>query len=169
VSDADEPAHGSLRSGSTLPPVPAPAAAYVPAVRHGDLVIVSGQLPSRTVRCSRPGSSVTADGEHDVEAAAALARRCALNVLAAAASVAGGLDAIASVLRVGVFVASGEGFTSQHLVANGASELLAAVLGPGAVHARAAVGVAAAAARRTGRGRGDAHGQGVSDGHARAP
>jgi enamine deaminase RidA (YjgF/YER057c/UK114 family) len=76
-----------------------------------------------------------------VKAAAALARRCGLNVLAAAASVAGGLDAIGSVLRVGVFVASGDGFIRQHLVANGASELLAAVLGPGAVHARAAVGV----------------------------
>jgi len=62
-------------------------------------------------------------------------------VLAAAAEVAGGLDAIASVVRVGVFVASGEGFTQQHLVANGASELLGAVLGPGSVHARAAVGV----------------------------
>jgi enamine deaminase RidA (YjgF/YER057c/UK114 family) len=63
-------------------------------------------------------------------------------VLAAAASVAGGLDAIAGVLRAGIFVASGEGFTAQHLVGNGASELFAAVLGPGAVHARMAVGVA---------------------------
>ena len=124
-----------------LPPVPAPAAAYVPAVRHGDLVIVSGQLPLADGALLATGLVGDAPGEHDVEAAAALARRCALNVLAAAASVAGGLDAIASVLRVGVFVASGDGFTRQHLVANGASELLAAVLGPGAVHARAAFGV----------------------------
>ena len=124
-----------------LPPVPAPAAAYVPAVRHGDRVIVSGQLPLADGALLAIGLVGDAPGEHDVEAAAALARRCALNVLAAAASVAGGLDAIASVLRVGVFVASGDGFTRQHLVANGASELLAAVLGPGAVHARAAVGV----------------------------
>jgi enamine deaminase RidA (YjgF/YER057c/UK114 family) len=124
-----------------LPPVPAPAAAYVPAVRHGDLVIVSGQLPLADGALLATGLVGDGPGEHDVEAAAALARRCALNVLAAAASVAGGLDAIASVLRVGVFVASGDGFTRQQLVANGASELLAAVLGPGAVHARAAVGV----------------------------
>ena len=124
-----------------LPPVPAPAAAYVPAVRHGDLVIVSGQLPLADGSLLATGLVGDAPGEHDVEAAASLAQRCALNVLAAAASVAGGLDAIASVLRVGVFVASGDGFTRQHLVANGASELLAAVLGPGAVHARAAVGV----------------------------
>ena len=127
--------------GLELPPVPAPAAAYVPAVRHGDLIIVSGQLPIVDGVLLATGLVGDGAGEHDVDAAAALARRCGLNVLAAAASVAGGLDAIGSVLRVGVFVASGDGFTSQHLVANGASELLATVFGPGAVHARAAVGV----------------------------
>ena len=125
--------------GLALPPVPAPAAAYVPAVRHGDLVIVSGQLPLRDgtlLATGLVGSDVTQDD------AAELARVCALNALAAAASVAGSLDAIAAVLRVGVFVASADGFTAQHLVANGASQLLSDVLGPGAVHARAAVGVA---------------------------
>ena len=128
--------------GLELPAVPAPAAAYVPAVRHGDLVIVSGQLPFVGGALPATGLVGDAPGENDVEAAAGLARRCALNVLAAAASVVGELDRVVSVLRVGVFVASGEGFTRQHLVANGASELLSAVLGPGAVHARAAVGVA---------------------------
>jgi enamine deaminase RidA (YjgF/YER057c/UK114 family) len=127
--------------GLELPPVPAPAAAYVPAVRHGDLVVVSGQLPIADGALLATGLVGTGPGEHDVESAATLARRCALNVLAAAAQVAGGLDAVASVVRVGVFVASGDGFTQQHLVANGASELLGAVLGPGSVHARAAVGV----------------------------
>lgn len=127
--------------GLELPPVPAPAAAYVPAVRHGDLVIVSGQLPLADGSLLATGLVGDAPGEHDVDTAAALARRCALNVLAAAASVAGGIDAIGSVLRVGVFVASGQGFTRQHLVANGASQLLGEVLGPGSVHARAAVGV----------------------------
>jgi enamine deaminase RidA (YjgF/YER057c/UK114 family) len=125
--------------GLALPPVPAPAAAYVPAVRHGDLVIVSGQLPLRDgalLATGLVGADITQDEAAD------LARACALNALAAAASVAGGLDAIAAVLRVGVFVASAEGFTTQHLVANGASQLLGEVLGPGAVHARAAVGVA---------------------------
>ena len=125
--------------GLELPPVPAPAAAYVPAVRHGDLVIVSGQLPLREgalLATGLVGVDVTQDE------AAELARVCALNALAAAASVAGGLDAIGSVLRVGVFVASADGFTAQHLVANGASQLLGEVLGPGSVHARAAVGVA---------------------------
>ena len=127
--------------GLTLPPVAAPAAAYVPAVRHGDLVIVSGQLPLVDGTLLATGPVGDGPGEHDVATAADLARRCALNVLAVAAAVAGGLDAITRVLRVGVFVASGAGFTAQHLVANGASELIGAVLGPDAVHARAAVGV----------------------------
>jgi enamine deaminase RidA (YjgF/YER057c/UK114 family) len=125
-----------------LPPVPAPAADYVPAVRHADLVLVSGQLPVREGALLATGLVGHAPGQLDVEAAAELARVCALNVLAAAASVAGGLDAIAGVLRAGIFVASGDGFTAQHLVGNGASALFAAVLGPGAVHARMAVGVA---------------------------
>jgi enamine deaminase RidA (YjgF/YER057c/UK114 family) len=128
--------------GIALPPVPIPAAAYVPAMRHGDLIIVSGQIPTVDGQVIATGLVGDAEGEHDLEAAAALARHCALNVLAAAASVAGGLDGIASVLRVGVFVASGEGFSQQHLVANGASELFGAVFGPDSVHARAAVGVA---------------------------
>jgi len=126
-------------AGLTLPPVPAPAAAYVPAIRHGDLVVVSGQLPLRDgvlLATGLVGTDVTQDD------AAKLARVCALNALAAAASVAGGLDAIASVLRVGVFVAGADGFAAQHLVANGASQLFGDVLGPDAVHARAAVGVA---------------------------
>ncbi len=126
-------------AGLELPAVPAPAAAYVPAVRHGDLVIVSGQLPLRDGALLATGLVGTDVAQDE---AAELARVCALNALAAAASVAGGLDAVASVLRVGVFVASAEGFTAQHLVANGASQLLSEVLGPGSVHARAAVGVA---------------------------
>ena len=142
MSDAATNSARLAALGLELPPVPAPAAAYVPAVRHGDLVVVSGQLPLADGALLATGLVGDGDGELDVEAAAVLARRCALNVLAAAASAAGGLDAVASVVRVGVFVASGEGFTQQHLVANGASELLGAVLGPGSVHARAAVGVA---------------------------
>ncbi len=84
-------------AGLELPAVPAPAAAYVPAVRHGDLVIVSGQLPLRDgalLATGLVGADVTQDE------AAELARVCALNALAAAASVVGDLDAIASVLRV---------------------------------------------------------------------
>ncbi len=125
--------------GIELPSVPAPAGAYVPALRHADLVIVSGQLP--IVDGALLATGVVGDGGHDVAAAAALAAVCARNVLAAAAAAAGDVDALASVLSVRVFVASAPGFSEQHLVADGASDLFAQVLGVGSVHARAAVGV----------------------------
>ncbi len=126
--------------GLTLPPVPAPLAAYVPAVRHGELVFTSGQLPMRDgylLAAGLVGDEVTP------EQARELARVCALNALAAAASVAGGLDAVTRVLKVVGFVASAPGFTGQPTVVNGASELLRDVLGDAGVHARSAVGVAA--------------------------
>ncbi len=127
--------------GLTLPPVPAPAAAYAPAVRHGDLVLVSGQLPVVDGVLLGTGRVGNGPDEHRVEEAVEFARACALNVLAAAAGVAGGLDAITAVLRVGVFVASADDLTVQHVVADGASALFAGVLGADGVHARAAVGV----------------------------
>ena len=124
--------------GIQLPSVPTPAGAYVPALRHADLVIVSGQLP--IVDGALLATGVVGDGGHDVTTAAALAAVCARNVLAAAAAAAD-IDALASVLSVRVFVASAPGFSEQHLVADGASDLFAQVLGAGSVHARAAVGV----------------------------
>ena len=124
--------------GFALPPVAAPVAAYVPAVRHGDLIMTSGQLPmvdGALVATGKVGAEVTP------EQAKELARICALNALAAVASLVGSLDDI-QVLKVVGFVASAEGFTGQPGVINGASELLAAVLGDHGVHARSAVGVA---------------------------
>jgi len=126
--------------GLTLPPVPAPLAAYVPAVRHGELVFTSGQLPMRDGHLLAAG--LVGDGVTP-EQARELARVCALNALAAAASVTGGLDAVTRVLKVVGFVASAPGFTGQPTVVNGASELLRDVLGDAGVHARSAVGVAA--------------------------
>lgn len=125
--------------GLTLPPVAAPLAAYVPAVRTGDLVFTSGQLPvveGRLPTTGKVGSEVSA------EAAAECARLAALNGLAAVAAEVGGLDAVAQVVKVVVFVASAPGFTGQAQVANGASELIGAVLGPSGQHARSAVGMA---------------------------
>jgi enamine deaminase RidA (YjgF/YER057c/UK114 family) len=124
--------------GLALPPVAAPVAAYVPAVRTGNYVYTSGQLPfvdGKLQGTGKVGEDVTADE------AAGLARTCALNALAAAASVAGGLDAITRIVKVTCFVSSAPAFTGQAQVANGASEFLIAVLGDAGRHARSAVGM----------------------------
>jgi enamine deaminase RidA (YjgF/YER057c/UK114 family) len=124
--------------GLVLPPVPAPAAAYQPYVRHGDLVFTAGQLP--LVDGALPRTGKLGD-EVSTEEGTALAKRAALNVLAIAAEVADGdLDRV-RVLKLTVFVASVPAFAEQHLVANGASDLLGEVLGDAGVHARSAVGV----------------------------
>jgi enamine deaminase RidA (YjgF/YER057c/UK114 family) len=125
--------------GLTLPTVAPPVAAYVPAVRTGSYVYTSGQLPlvdGKLQGVGKVGDGVTTDE------AAALARIAALNALAAAASVAGGLDAIARIVKVTCFVASDPSFTGQAQVANGASELLIEVIGDAGRHARSAVGMA---------------------------
>ena len=117
-----------------------PAGSYLPAVREGDLVWTAGQLPlveGTLAGSGLVGADVTAEG------AAALARICALNALAAAAEAAGGIDAIRRIVKVVGFVACVPGFTSQPMVVNGASDLLAAVFGDAGRHARSAVGVAA--------------------------
>jgi enamine deaminase RidA (YjgF/YER057c/UK114 family) len=125
--------------GLALPPVAPPVAAYVPAVRTGNYVYTSGQLPMVDGKLQGSGKVGEAVAP---EEAAALARIAALNALAAAASVAGGLDSIARVVKVTCFVASSPGFTGQAQVANGASELLIEVLGEVGRHARSAVGMA---------------------------
>ena len=125
--------------GLALPPVAPPVAAYVPAVRTGNYVYTSGQLP--LVDGKLQGAGKVGDGV-TTEEAAGLARIAALNALAAAASVAGGLDAIARIVKVTCFVASDPSFTGQAQVANGASELLIEVLGDAGRHARSAVGMA---------------------------
>ena len=126
-------------AGLTLPPVAPPVAAYVPAVRTGSYVYTSGQLP--LVDGKLQGTGKVGDGVAP-EDAASLARLAALNALAAAASVAGGLDAIKRIVKVTCFVASAPSFTGQAQVANGASELLIEVLGDAGRHARSAVGMA---------------------------
>ena len=125
--------------GLTLPEVAAPVAAYVPAVRSGNHVWTSGQLPlveGKLVAAGKVGAEV------DPEAAKDLARICALNALAAVASVVGDLDAVVRVVKVVGFVASAPSFTGQPGVVNGASELLGDVFGEAGRHARSAVGVA---------------------------
>ncbi|MCD0482411.1 RidA family protein [Streptacidiphilus sp. ASG 303] len=125
--------------GLTVPEVVPPLAAYVPAVRSGDFVFTSGQLPlvaGTMEHTGKVGAEVTP------EEAKAQARICALNALAAVKSVVGDLDRVEQVVKVVGFVASAPDFTGQPGVVNGASELLGEVLGDAGVHARSAVGVA---------------------------
>jgi enamine deaminase RidA (YjgF/YER057c/UK114 family) len=133
------PAERLAALGLTLPPVAAPVAAYVPAVRTGTYVYTSGQLP--TVDGKLPAVGKVGD-EVSVQEAAGMARTCALNALAAAASAAGGLEAIRRIVKVTGFVASAPGFGGQAQVINGASELLIEVFGEDGKHSRSAIGVA---------------------------
>jgi enamine deaminase RidA (YjgF/YER057c/UK114 family) len=125
--------------GLTLPGVAAPVAAYTPAVRTGDLVMTSGQLPNvdgKLVATGKVGAEV------DAADAQGYAQTCALNALAAVKSLVGDLDKVRRVVKVVGFVASAPDFTGQPGVINGASELLNKVFGDAGVHARSAVGVA---------------------------
>jgi enamine deaminase RidA (YjgF/YER057c/UK114 family) len=123
--------------GIELPEVAKPLASYVPAVRTGDLVYTSGQLPMQAgelAATGKLGADVTP------EQGKALARICALNALAAVDSLVG-IDAVTRVVKVVGFVASASGFNGQPGVVNGASDLLAEVFGDRGSHARSAVGV----------------------------
>ena len=123
--------------GLELPQVAAPLAAYVPAVRTGDLVYTSGQLPFRQGELMATGK---VGAEVDPEQAAACAQQCALNALAAAAALVP-LEGVRRVVKVVVFVASAPDFTGQPAVGNGASHLMGEVFGDAGRHARSAVGV----------------------------
>jgi enamine deaminase RidA (YjgF/YER057c/UK114 family) len=123
--------------GIELPGVVTPVAAYIPAVRTGNLVYTSGQLPMVDGELPRTGK---VGAEVSAEDAKALARTCALNALAAVDSVVG-IDEITRVVKVVGFVASAPGFNGQPGVINGASELFGEVFGDAGAHARSAVGV----------------------------
>jgi len=124
--------------GVVLPDVAAPLASYLPAVRTGNLVYTSGQLPVEAGKLARTGK---VGAEISPEQGKAMARICALNALAAVDSLVG-VDAVTRVVKVVGFVASAPGFHGQPSVVNGASDLLAQVFGDQGAHARSAVGVA---------------------------
>lgn len=139
ASDDHSPEQRLAALGLTLPEVTPPLAAYVPAVRSGTLVFTAGQLPvveGKLIATGKVGAEV---GEHE---AAALARTCALNALAAAAAEAGGLANIKRIVKLTGFVASAPSFTGQAQVVNGASELLLDVFGEAGRHARSSIGMA---------------------------
>jgi enamine deaminase RidA (YjgF/YER057c/UK114 family) len=124
--------------GIALPEAFAPLAHYVPAVRTGNLVFTSGQLPREDGKLLRTGK---VGAEVSPEDGKASARVCALNALAAIDSLVG-IDAVTRVVKVVGFVASAPGFNDQPTVVDGASDLLAEVFGDKAAHARSAIGVA---------------------------
>ncbi|MFZ0834098.1 MAG: RidA family protein [Mycobacterium sp.] len=123
--------------GIELPTVAKPLAAYVPAVRTGNLVYTAGQLPLADGNLVRSGK---VGGEVSAEEGRSLARVCALNALAAVDALVG-IDVVTRVVKVVGFVASAPGFTGQPGVVNGASELFGEVFGDAGAHARSAVGV----------------------------
>ncbi|MEO6433033.1 MAG: RidA family protein [Sphingomicrobium sp.] len=124
--------------GVTLPQPAAPVAAYVPAVEHGGLLHISGQISfaeDGSLILGRLGESVDLDG------GIAAARRCGVMLLAQMKAALGSLDRVERVVKLGVFVNSATDFTDQPKVANGASELMQDVFGEAGRHARSAVGV----------------------------
>ena len=125
--------------GIELPEAPAPAGAYIPATRAGNLVFTAGQLPFEAGELNLRGKVGDAIG---VDEAREAARLCAINALAAAAAQTGGLAGISRIVKVTGFVASAPGFNGQPEVINGASEFLDEVFGDAGLHARSAIGVA---------------------------
>jgi enamine deaminase RidA (YjgF/YER057c/UK114 family) len=125
--------------GLSLPPAARPVASYVPAVRTGNLVYTSGQIPTRggeLTRRGKVGLDLSEDDAYDE------ARTCTLNALAAIKDLIGSLDSVTQVVKVTGYVNSASGFAGQSTVVNGASDLLLKLFGDRGRHARAAVGVA---------------------------
>ena len=123
--------------GIELPDVVAPLAAYVPAVRTGNLVYTAGQLPIRAgelLAAGKVGAEISPDQGNE------LARVCGLNALAAVHALVG-IDSVVRIVKVTGFVASAPGFSGQPSVVNGASELFGEIFGEAGAHARSAVGV----------------------------
>jgi enamine deaminase RidA (YjgF/YER057c/UK114 family) len=124
--------------GLKVPDVAKPVASYVPALRTGNYVFTSGQLPMREGELTLTGK---VGGEVTPDDAVQAAQLCALNAIAAVKSIVGDLSRVVRVVKVVVFVASTPDFTGQPQVANGASELFGSAFGDAGQHARSAVGV----------------------------
>jgi enamine deaminase RidA (YjgF/YER057c/UK114 family) len=126
------------RMGLELPEPPTPVAAYIPTVRTGNYVYVSGQIPRVKGEVKFRGH---VGGELTVDDGRAAARICALNALAAVKKEIGSLDRVHRIVKVTGFVASAAGFNEQPKVIDGASVLLNELFGDSGRHARSAVGV----------------------------
>lgn len=125
--------------GLVLPPAPKPVASYVPYVQTGNLVVISGQLPSRSGQMAFTGKVIS---RADIELGQQAARLAVINALAVLQDACGGnLDRVQRIVRLGIFVQCVDTFDQQPAIANGASDLLVQIFGDKGRHARAAVGV----------------------------
>jgi enamine deaminase RidA (YjgF/YER057c/UK114 family) len=138
VTASQTPEERLAELGLSVPEVAAPVAAYIPALRSGNHVFTSGQLPLREGQLISAGK---VGGEVTPEEAYECARQCALNAIAAVRAEVGELSNVKRIVKVVAFVASSPDFTGQPGVANGASELFGEVFGDAGRHARSAVGV----------------------------
>jgi len=124
--------------GIELPEAPKPLAVYIPAMRVGQLVLTAGQIPLKNGKLVLEGKV----GKNlSLEDGVKAAEQCAINCLSVVKSICGSLDNIEQIVKLTVFVNSSEDFTLQHLVANGASELVGKIFGEAGRHSRSAVGV----------------------------
>jgi len=124
--------------GIVIPETPKPVAAYIPALKVGDLVMTSGQIPvvdGKIKYSGKVGKDLT---EEDGRKAAEI---CAINCLSAVKSIVSDLDKVERIVKLTAFVNSAVGFTAQPKVANGASELIGIIFGEAGKHVRSAVGV----------------------------
>lgn len=128
------------RLGRALPPPPEPAANYIPWVRSGDLLFLAGQTPKHGRKLQFTGRVGL---DLSLEEGRKAAQLCALRLLSALQEAAGGLENVGQVTKLTVFVNAAPDFFDHPRVADGASDLIAEVLGPRGVHARSAVGAAA--------------------------
>jgi enamine deaminase RidA (YjgF/YER057c/UK114 family) len=124
--------------GITIPEAAKPLAAYIPALKVGNLIMTSGQVPIAAGVIQFQGKVGKDLTEEDGKEAAKL---CAINCLSAVKSLTGSLDKIKRIIKLTVFVNSAEGFTAQPKVANGASEFIVEIFGEAGKHVRSAVGV----------------------------
>jgi len=124
--------------GVTLPTPPMPVASYVPVTISGNIVFVSGQIPIADGAIKYVGKLGV---DVPMEAGQAAAQLCAINILAQLKAAIGDLDRVVKCLRLGVFINAAPDYSQHPEVANGASDLIAALFGDAGKHARAAVGV----------------------------
>jgi enamine deaminase RidA (YjgF/YER057c/UK114 family) len=124
--------------GIQLPKAAAPAANYLPFAQSCSLIFTAGQLPLKDGKLIATG---IVGKDLDIVAGQDAAKQCAINILAQIEAATGDLERIVRVIKLTIFVASAPDFTSQHLVGNGASDFMVAVLGDRGKHARSAVGV----------------------------